>query len=194
MRHGSSFKDADNDDTRVAELRWFACHCYNTALKYCSDMQPELLTRYMTASVAVSMCSGYSRRLLTANSWSIYSVKKVKMMTVSSLGFFCVASWLRLLWLSWQDQKTISSELSVSLTCRPEETYAYFVAAAALSRCKATNCGLPPEISRSRTKWLATTRCKFRHRDQRIRDDSIWPGGSHAAWKLARPWQSVIGT
>ncbi|KAI4744710.1 hypothetical protein E4T50_04904 [Aureobasidium sp. EXF-12298] len=53
MRHGSSFKDADNDDTCVAELRWFACHCYNTALKYCSDMQPELLTRYMMASVAL---------------------------------------------------------------------------------------------------------------------------------------------
>ena len=55
MRHGSSFKVADGNDKRVDELRWFACHCYNTALKYCSDMQPELLTRFMMASVAVSI-------------------------------------------------------------------------------------------------------------------------------------------
>jgi hypothetical protein len=57
MRHGSSFKDADDSDTRLAELRWFACHCYNTALKHCSDMQPELLTRFMMASVAVRVLS-----------------------------------------------------------------------------------------------------------------------------------------
>ncbi|KAG9644000.1 SPO22-domain-containing protein, partial [Aureobasidium melanogenum] len=48
MRLASNFKDA-----RIDELRWFACHCYNTALKHCSDMQPELLTRFMMASVAL---------------------------------------------------------------------------------------------------------------------------------------------
>ncbi|KEQ69702.1 SPO22-domain-containing protein [Aureobasidium namibiae CBS 147.97] len=53
MRHGSSSKDVGNDEPRLAELRWFACHCYNTALRYCSDMQPELLTRFMMASVAL---------------------------------------------------------------------------------------------------------------------------------------------
>ncbi|KAH0013899.1 SPO22-domain-containing protein, partial [Aureobasidium melanogenum] len=53
MRHGSNFKNADGTDARVDELRWFACHCYNTALKHCSDMQPEILTRFMMASVAL---------------------------------------------------------------------------------------------------------------------------------------------
>lgn len=53
MRHGSQFEDGDGNDTHLAELRWFACHCYNTALKHCSNMQPELLTRFMMASVAV---------------------------------------------------------------------------------------------------------------------------------------------
>lgn len=53
MRHGSIFKAALNDNSRLAELRWFACRCYNTALRHCSEMQPELLIRYMMASVAV---------------------------------------------------------------------------------------------------------------------------------------------
>ncbi|KAH0162689.1 SPO22-domain-containing protein, partial [Aureobasidium melanogenum] len=53
MRHGNDFKNADGTNARVDELRWFACHCYNTALKHCSDMQPELLTRFMMASVAL---------------------------------------------------------------------------------------------------------------------------------------------
>ncbi|KAH0269856.1 SPO22-domain-containing protein, partial [Aureobasidium melanogenum] len=53
MRHASNFKNADDHDARINELRWFACHCYNTALKHCSDMQPELLTRFMMASVAL---------------------------------------------------------------------------------------------------------------------------------------------
>ncbi|KAI5270015.1 hypothetical protein E4T47_06531 [Aureobasidium subglaciale] len=53
MRHGISFKNADDDDSYVTELRWFACHSYNTALKYCSDMHPELLLRFMMASVAL---------------------------------------------------------------------------------------------------------------------------------------------
>lgn len=53
MRHASNFKNADDHDARIDELRWFACHCYNTALKHCSDMQPELLTRFMMASLAV---------------------------------------------------------------------------------------------------------------------------------------------
>ncbi|KAG9530791.1 SPO22-domain-containing protein, partial [Aureobasidium melanogenum] len=55
MRHGNDFKNADGTDARIDELRWFACHCYNTALKHCSDMQPELLTRFMMASVAVHL-------------------------------------------------------------------------------------------------------------------------------------------
>ncbi|THY47967.1 hypothetical protein D6C98_06905 [Aureobasidium pullulans] len=53
MRHGSTFKDGNDSDSRLAELRWFSCHSYNTALKYCSDMHPELLMRFMTASVSL---------------------------------------------------------------------------------------------------------------------------------------------
>ncbi|THZ24775.1 hypothetical protein D6C89_04743 [Aureobasidium pullulans] len=53
MRHGSNFKDGNDSDSRLAELRWFSCHSYNTALKYCSDMHPELLMRFMTASVSL---------------------------------------------------------------------------------------------------------------------------------------------
>ncbi|KAI5246324.1 hypothetical protein E4T42_06428 [Aureobasidium subglaciale] len=53
MRHGIGFKNADDDDSHITELRWFACHSYNTALKYCSDMHPELLLRFMMASVAL---------------------------------------------------------------------------------------------------------------------------------------------
>ncbi|KAH0365376.1 SPO22-domain-containing protein, partial [Aureobasidium melanogenum] len=53
MRHAGNFKNGDGNDARIDELRWFACHCYNTALKHCSDMQPELLTRFMMASVAL---------------------------------------------------------------------------------------------------------------------------------------------
>ncbi|KAG9964353.1 SPO22-domain-containing protein, partial [Aureobasidium melanogenum] len=53
MRHGSNFRNADGNDARIDELRWFACHCYNTALRHCSDMQPELLTRFTMASVAL---------------------------------------------------------------------------------------------------------------------------------------------
>ncbi|KAI4848171.1 hypothetical protein E4T45_06456, partial [Aureobasidium sp. EXF-8846] len=66
MRHGSKFEDGDGNDTRLAELRWFACHCYNTALKYCSDMQPELLTRFMMASVAMCLEIRHSNRLESA--------------------------------------------------------------------------------------------------------------------------------
>lgn len=55
MRHGSTFKDGNNSDSRLAELRWFSCHSYNTALKYCSDMHPELLMRFMTTSVSVRL-------------------------------------------------------------------------------------------------------------------------------------------
>ncbi|OBW67827.1 MAG: Uncharacterized protein AUREO_021010 [Aureobasidium pullulans] len=53
MRHGSTFKDGNDSDSRLAELRWFSCHSYNTALKYCSDMHPELLMRFMTASISL---------------------------------------------------------------------------------------------------------------------------------------------
>ncbi|KAI5200557.1 hypothetical protein E4T39_05665 [Aureobasidium subglaciale] len=53
MRHGSGFKGADDSGSHIVELRWFACHSYNAALKYCSDMHPELLLRFMMASVAL---------------------------------------------------------------------------------------------------------------------------------------------
>jgi hypothetical protein len=37
-------------------------------LKHCSDMQPELLTRFMMASVAVRTLFRYLERSLTQNS------------------------------------------------------------------------------------------------------------------------------
>lgn len=56
MAQANKFRAAipktSTNDQYPAELRWFASQSYNLSLQHCADMQPELLVRFVTVSIA----------------------------------------------------------------------------------------------------------------------------------------------